>query len=289
MKSHVTELSTARTACTCLSPLTAFQLLCPCGHLEFTCISDCFWTNKTLEQKEIHWYIIPHWQFDTTKRLRALSLQSTRHKNVFYSKHHKSKPHAQTLSVGGTVAPTCFEESIFHCSNAGFASCTGTSSVRLEPVNSTSSNIPLRGKSFTSVPALIFVSQSTGDETGPRSMITQALLLTVKSFALPHYHQASPTVLAQTQKEVVYVFFSICGKDDYSTCIIFCSIALFWLSASTFFWWCTFWYNHQITYLVSFVFRYIFPWLVASHSPPMRATTPSNLSKKKRAWNLCTE
>lgn len=78
-------------------------------------------------------------------------------------------------------------------------------------MNSTSSSIPLRGKSFTSVLALIFISQSTGEETGPRSMITQELLLTVKSFSLPEYHQASPTVLAQTQRGCMFSFPSV-GK-----------------------------------------------------------------------------
>lgn len=160
-----------------------FQLFHSCGYLEFTCVSDCFWTNKTLEQGEILWYMAPHWQFATTKdwarwgwACKVLDI-----KNVFYLARQRSKSHSQSPSVAVTSTssyPLC-KRAFSTETNAGSTSSTGSRSGRSRSMNSTDSSIPLRAENFKSVVALIFASRSTNKEPDPRSTITQAVLFTV--------------------------------------------------------------------------------------------------------------
>lgn len=174
-----------------------FQLFHSCGYLEFTCISDCFWTNKTLEQEEILWYMAPHWQFDTTKdwahwgwACKVLDI-----KNVFYLARQKSKPHFQSPSAAVKKSTSSYllcKRAFSTETDASSTSSTGTRIGRSRSMNSTDSSIPLRAENFKSVVALIFASRSTSKEPDPRSTITQAVFFTVNELLPNSVSQRQP-------------------------------------------------------------------------------------------------
>lgn len=101
-----------------------FPLFHSCGYLEFTCISDCFWTNKTLEWEEILWYMAPHWQFDATKdwalwgwACKVLDIK----KSVLLNTSEEWVPFTVTFCSGDKrqLLPT-LQENIFHWNQCQF-------------------------------------------------------------------------------------------------------------------------------------------------------------------------